>query len=108
MIADATEEMQGSDRVPDLNGLRASRGCKCKPSTRAKRRSSPSARCSVCENCLTPPTLSERRYYDQLSTPLSFGVAKIHSGSLLLSRWENSEVKVEHLALISRLERVYH
>ena len=28
MIANATEEMHGSDRIPDLNGLRASRGWK--------------------------------------------------------------------------------
>jgi len=31
MIAVATEEMHGSDRGPDLSGLRASRGWKGKP-----------------------------------------------------------------------------
>jgi len=35
---------------------------KAKPSTRAKWRSSPSARWGVREKCLTPPTLSERRF----------------------------------------------
>jgi hypothetical protein len=32
-------------------------------STRAKWRSSPSARIGTLKSCLTPPTLSERRYY---------------------------------------------
>src|SRR3981081_4679452 len=56
--------MHGSDRVPGLNidYERALVGrAKATASTRAKWRSSTSACCSVLENCLTPPTLSERR-----------------------------------------------
>src|SRR5579864_1288060 len=59
-----TEEMHGSDRVPDLRDYeRAWWVGKGKPSTRAKWRSSRSACCSALENRLTPPTLSERRCY---------------------------------------------
>jgi hypothetical protein len=69
-----TEEMHGSDRVPDLNidYERALVGrAKATASTRAKWRSSPSACCSVLENCLTPPTLSERRFFN--SQPMNRG-----------------------------------
>src|ERR1700693_2901134 len=44
---------------------------KAKPSTRAKWRSSLSACRSVLGNCLTPPTLSETRYY--ANNPLEIG-----------------------------------
>ena len=66
--------MHGSDRVPDLNidYERALVGrAKATASTRAKWRSSPSACCSVLENCLTPPTLSERRFFN--SQPMNRG-----------------------------------
>src|ERR1035438_8593253 len=36
-------------------------------STRAKWRSSPSARISMLKSCLTPPTLSERRFCDKFA-----------------------------------------
>ncbi|MGH9496570.1 MAG: hypothetical protein ACRD3B_16325, partial [Candidatus Sulfotelmatobacter sp.] len=38
-------------------------------STRAKRRSSPSARIAALKGCLTPPTLSERRFLNSYTDP---------------------------------------
>jgi hypothetical protein len=55
--------MHGSDRVPDLNDYEASLGWHGTFSARAKWRSSPSACRSVLKNCLTPPTLSETRFF---------------------------------------------
>src|SRR5258708_4669472 len=58
--------MHGSDRVPDLNidYERALVGrAKATASTRAKWHSPTSACCSVLEKGLTPPTLSETRFF---------------------------------------------
>src|SRR5260370_361905 len=53
----------GRTDVPDLStDYERAYGWKGKPSTRAKWRSGSSARRSVVENSLTPPTLSERRF----------------------------------------------
>src|ERR1017187_9509740 len=71
MIKVVTEEMHGSDRVPDLNTdcERALVGHGTF-STRAKWRSSTSACSSMLEKYLTPPTLSETPGY--ASRALSF------------------------------------
>src|ERR1700691_2606304 len=59
--------MHGSDRVSDLN-IDCERPwvgrAKATASTRAKWRASTSACQSVLENYLTPPTLSERRFFN--------------------------------------------
>src|SRR4051812_36263666 len=63
--------MHGSDRVPDLKRLRASLGW-----TRQTIRESEMALFSECSlecasKCLTPPTLSERRFIANHSRPAS-------------------------------------
>ena len=55
--------MHGSDRVPDLRRLRASLGWTRQTIARAKCRSSPSVCSGVLGKCLTPPTLSETRFF---------------------------------------------
>src|SRR5689334_18383730 len=57
--------MHGSDRVLTRTIPSEPRLEKRKPSTRAKWRSSPSARIRVLKECLTPPTLLEMRIYHQ-------------------------------------------
>jgi hypothetical protein len=60
MIEVVTEEMHGSDRVPDRNDCERALAGKRNPSMRAKWRSSWSACWRVLEKSLTPPTLSSR------------------------------------------------
>jgi hypothetical protein len=64
MIEVVTEEMHGSDRASDLK-LIASEPLvgMAEPSTRAKWRAFRSARTSTLKKCLTPPTLSETRFF---------------------------------------------
>jgi len=62
MIADATEEMHGSDRVPDLKTITSEPWLVWQFLTRAKWRAPRSARTSTLEECLTPPALSETRF----------------------------------------------
>ena len=65
--------MHGSDRVPDLNGLRASRGWNSAIHARAKWRSSPSAR-STCTliRLLDTADIVREAIYRQLSEGIRF------------------------------------
>ena len=57
--------MHGSDRVPDLRRLRASLGWTEANHPRERNGALLRVLAGVCfENCLTPPTLSERRCYN--------------------------------------------
>jgi hypothetical protein len=56
--------MHGSDRVPDLRDYNRAWVGKGKPFNQSEMALSPSARWSVREKCLTPPTLSETRCYN--------------------------------------------
>ena len=57
----------GRTECPDLRDYKRAWVGKGKPAARAKWRSSPSAYRSVLENRLTPPTLSETRFFANLT-----------------------------------------
>src|SRR5579864_2301194 len=92
-----TEEMHGSDRVPDLRDYeRAWWVGKGKPSTRAKWRSSRSACCSALENRLTPPTLSERRCFTNHQYSARIGADGHSADVLTIPKQEESHAKGDY------------